>query len=94
MNRTKNFTMLICVFAAILIFASAGYAAEDVPRISKEELLSELDNPDVALLDARIVTDWRKSDKKIRGAVRVDPHDVSSWADNYPKDKRIVVYCA
>lgn len=94
MNRRKNFAILICIVAAILIFASGGYAADDVPRISKEELLAELDNPDLALLDARVVTDWRKSDKKIQGAVRVDPHDVSSWAGDYPKDGKIVVYCA
>jgi hypothetical protein len=29
---------------------------------------------------------------KIKGAVREDPKQVSSWIDKYPKDKLLVLY--
>jgi rhodanese-related sulfurtransferase len=87
-----SITILVVVFS--LIIPVTGYASDDVPRISTEDLKDMLDDPGIAILDTRIVKDWRKTDKKIRGAVRVDPHDVSSWASNYTKDQRIVVYCA
>jgi hypothetical protein len=68
--------------------------AGDVPRISKENLKSQLDNPGVVLLDVRTEGDWKSSDKKIKGAVREDPADVESWVNDYPKDKTIILYCA
>lgn len=77
-----------------LAFPVAGYGSEDVPRISTGELEDMLGAPGLAVLDARTVKDWRKSKAKIKGAVRVDPHDVSSWAANYQKDQKIVLYCA
>jgi hypothetical protein len=88
-------TAVLAVVVLALALSPVGMAlADEVPRMGKEELRGLLDNPDVVILDARAVKDWRKSDAKLPGAVRVDPHDVSSWAGDYPKDKRIVVYCA
>jgi rhodanese-related sulfurtransferase len=85
---------IVTAFFVMTFTAVAVYADETVPRIGQEELLSIIDNPAVAVLDARIVKDWRKSDSKIKGAVRVDPHDVSSWIGNYSKGQKIVVYCS
>lgn len=87
-------SIAILVSAFVLMFPIAGYASDDVPRITVEELRDMLDKPGLAILDARIVKDWRKTDSKIKSAVRIDPHDVSSWAPNYAKDQKIVVYCA
>jgi rhodanese-related sulfurtransferase len=70
------------------------YGADNVPRMSIEQLNEILDNPNLVLLDVRTEKDWGKSDRKIVGAVRVDPNDVDSWADDYTKDQRIVLYCA
>jgi rhodanese-related sulfurtransferase len=64
-----------------------------VPRITKEELKPILDNPGVIVLDVRIGDEWKKSDKKIKGAIREDPEkDFKVWALNYQKDKTIVFY--
>ena len=82
------------LFAAAWIFCAPGFAADEAPRIAKEEVKALLNDPNVALLDARITPDWKKSDKKIKGAVRVDPLDIGAWVGNYPKDKKIIVYCA
>lgn len=87
-------TTVFTLFAVAWIFSAPGFAADEAPRIAIEEVKALLNDPNVALLDARITPDWKKSDKKIKGAIRIDPLDVGVWAGNYPKDKKIIVYCA
>jgi rhodanese-related sulfurtransferase len=94
MSVRTAWTAVFALFAAAWIFCAPGFAEEEAPRIAKEEVKALLNDPNVALLDARITPDWKKSDKKIKGAVRVDPLDVGAWAGNYPKDRKIIVYCA
>jgi rhodanese-related sulfurtransferase len=48
----------------------------------------------VVILDVRRGKDWTDSDQKIKGAIREDGKEYESWAENYPKDKKIVLYCA
>jgi rhodanese-related sulfurtransferase len=66
----------------------------DAPRMTKEELKTKLDAPDLVIIDVRYGMDWTDSDLKIKGAVREDPGAVESWANKYPKDKTLVFYCA
>ncbi len=71
--------------------------SEDIPKIkmiSIAELRSMLGNPDLTLIDVRYEKDWDNSNIKIKGAVREDYMRVETWADKYPKDKLIVLYCA
>ena len=83
------------VISAIFLFtAPAAFSGDDALRMKPEELKEKLSLPDLHLVDVRIVSDWKKSDQKIVGAVRADPHDVSSWAEKIPKDSFVVVYCA
>jgi len=93
----KAGTARVGLVAALMIIAgffAAVSAQEDAPRIGQEQLLKMLNDPALTILDARIVRDWRKSDRMIKGATRVDPHDVSSWIGNYSPDQKIVVYCS
>ena len=92
----KHTLKMFLGLASILLFAFAMPAngSEDVPRMSTEQLKALLDSPDLVLLDVRTEKDWKKSDKKIFGAVRVDPREVDSWAGDYSKDQKIVLYCA
>jgi hypothetical protein len=93
--KIKKWRMFLgLVFLVLFAFTMPVYGADDVPRMSTEQLKSMLASPDLVLLDARSVKDWRKSNRKIVGAVRIDPHDVSSWAKDYSKDKKIVLYCS
>jgi len=63
------------------------------PRMTKEELRTLLDNPDVIILDVRIPDERKKSDQKIKSAVREDPEkDFKTWASKYPKEKTLVFY--
>ncbi len=68
---------------------------EEVPRISQEQLLSMMGNPEVVILDVRESNSRKDSRAKIRGAVREDPEkDIQGWFDKYPKDKTLVFYCS
>lgn len=87
------------IFAVTLIFfllymGTEIVLANEVPRISKEELRAMLDNPDLIIVDVRTSASWEKSKVKIQGAVREDPNDTKSWAEKYSKDKTLVLYCA
>ena len=65
------------------------------PRITKEQLLSMVGNPDVIILDVRESGSWKGSQWKIKGAVREDPaKDAKTWAGKYPQDKTLVLYCS
>ena len=77
----------------LCMLAQLSIAAE-VPRMTKEELKAKLDNPDVVIVDVRAGKDWKGSEFKIKGAIRENPAKFSSWAEKYPKDKTLVLYCA
>ena len=87
----------IAFYLVLLISLYAGLpaiaAASNVPMISKEELNAMLDNPDLVIIDVRRERDWKSSSMKIRGAVWEDFLDVETWAQKYPKNKTIVLYC-
>ncbi len=85
----------MAISALFLIEALTTFSgAADVPRMTKEELKALLDNPDLIVIDVRTQQNWKESDLKIKGAVREDPGAVESWANKYPKDKILVLYCA
>ena len=92
----RRLLILGCMIAAaaILSVPIAALSADDAPRIEPEQLKERLHQPGLHLLDVRTASDWKKSDRKIVGAVRVDPHDVSAWAKTLPKDSFIVAYCS
>jgi rhodanese-related sulfurtransferase len=62
--------------------------------MTKEELKTQLDSPDIVILDVRTGGDWKTSEFKIKGAVRANPQEFDKWADVYPKNKKLVLYCA
>jgi hypothetical protein len=68
------------------------FAAEDVPRISKEKLKELLSNPNVIILDVRHGENWQNSEFKIKGAIRRRPKFFDSWANEFPRDKMLFLY--
>jgi hypothetical protein len=95
--RKIQFGMLF-PFAIFLVLAGCSYVVvldTKVPRMRKEELKSLLGNPEVIVVDVRIDADWKRSNSKIKGAIREDPQKgYRTWASKYPKDKTLVFYCA
>lgn len=84
--------MLGLTLVSLLLQASVAQSA--VEKITKEELRAKLGSPDVVIVDVRLGRDWKASEEKITGAIRVDPAAVESLAATYPKDKTLVLYCA
>lgn len=80
------------VALALLVAAPAIAATADAPRITREEAKALLDAPKVVFVDARTEAAWSKSDRKIRGAVRIDKWDIEMWASFYPSDTTFIVY--
>lgn len=78
----------------LLTFLFAGIAsAASVPRMTAEELNLNLGNPEFIIIDVRLERDWKSSPLKIKGAVWEDFLEVNDWAEKYPIDKTIVLYC-
>jgi predicted sulfurtransferase len=92
-GRLSKVLTVLLAFASMALFAKAA-VADEVPRMSKEELRAMLGNPDVVIIDVRTDKDWEASQSKIKGAVREEPRQAKSWADKYDKDKTYVLYCA
>lgn len=92
----KRISFAAIMLAAVLIMSgiAARPALADDLRISKEELRNMLGSPDLVLIDVRTEKEWKKSDKKITGSTWEDAEEISAWADKYPKDKTIVLYCS
>ena len=83
----------ITTFALLGLFAKSA-VAEDVSRMTKEELKSMMDETQVVVIDVRTGKDWEGSTSKIKGAVREQPRKATSWAGKYDKQKTYVLYCA
>jgi hypothetical protein len=96
MSKTKLWISVpgVLVLTAVWMLACSVESAADVPRMSGDELKGLLGNPDVIILDVRTGKDWEGSDSRITGALRETKQDYKKWADKYPKDKTLVLYCA
>ena len=81
----------------LLLFFSLNISsafAESVMLMEKEELKPLLGTEEVIILDVRTGRDWSTSEFKIPGAIRSSGDEFASWGTTYPKDKKIVLYCA
>ena len=93
MRKTILLMAIVMVFAVAAFFAMPA-AAQDVKRMTIEELKGMLGTPDLVILDVRRDGDWKSSKVKIKGAVREDQEKAEAWMSKYPKDKTLVFYCA
>ncbi len=101
--KSKRFVDCTTILCLVLIGMMAGCTnsvaltkkpLEMAPRISKEQLQVQLDDPSLLILDVRTASHWKRSETKIKGAIRENPEDVVSWFSRYIKSKIIVFYCA
>jgi hypothetical protein len=92
---SSNLLAIFLVLSGMTSKVQAMGKGVEVPRVTKEQLLSMTGKPEVVILDVRESESWEKSKQKIQGAVREDPEkDVQGWLDKYPKDKTLVFYCS
>jgi len=88
MNRITVFLI------AALCFAATSAMAGSVRLMEKAELREMLGSNEVVILDVRAGRDWSTSEFKIPGAIRANGEDFDRWGDTYPRDQKIVLYCA
>lgn len=95
--RKEKFWMGIAVIWSFVLLGCLQNLNTDekVPRMTKEELKSMLDHPDVIIVDVRLENEWNKSQWKIKGAVRIDPEkEIQSAIGKYARDKTYIFYCS
>ena len=92
LSRTIS-VIFVLALTNIFTFVALGMSG-DLPVITKEDLNAMLGKKDVVVLDVRMDVEWQSSDFKIKGAVWENATDVEIWANKYPKDKTLVLYCA
>ena len=90
-NKVWATTVVLLSFFA---WSCYQFAAKDTtPKMTKEELRLLVGDPNVVIIDVRLGDEWKKSESKIKGAVREDPEKaIKNWADKYSKDKTLVFY--
>lgn len=61
------------------------------PRMSKEEVLARIDDPDTVLIDVR--KDKKEAKRKIKNAVLEEPEGVHCWSNKYGDERALILYC-
>jgi rhodanese-related sulfurtransferase len=88
----RIFKTLLLLVICLLSFSLLS--AKDITLLTANELKGILGNGDVIVIDVRSDQDWARSELKIQGALRENPLEVGSWAQNYSPEKTIALYCA
>ncbi len=91
-NKFSTIKSFVLSLALVGLSTMSVFAAEDVPRISKENLKELLGNSDAIILDVRKSENWQKSGFKIKGAIRRMPKNFDTWAEELPRDKKLFLY--
>ena len=78
----------------IIVYLSGLAVADTIPLMTKEMLKSRLGETDLSILDVRSGKDWKSSEFKISGAIRVKPSTQNKWVDHFDRNKTYVIYCA
>ena len=95
MKTNRGAKIVTAVFCFLIAWSFlTPCMAQEVKRMTKEELRNRLSDPSVVVVDVRAEADWKAGEFKIKGAVREDPGKVASWMGKYEKDKTLVFYCA
>ncbi len=93
--KTGGIALAAAVFILGFVWTGAPFGgSQEVPRITPEEVVKTMGNPDVIIIDTRQGIDWELSREKIKGSVREDPNEIRSWMGKYSRDKTLIFYCA
>ena len=90
--------LISSLVALLLLIALAGYSGGAHNRRAgappDEGAVKEmLGKPDVVIVDVRYIKQYEQSDKKLPGAVFVQPENFDEFVKNHPqKDKTYVLY--
>ena len=93
MQRHPSYGLLIATII-VMGLAIPPAAEAGVGLMTKEQLKTMLDDPNLVILDVRSGKDWKSSEFKIQGAQHTEPKAYADWVGTYPKNKKYVLYCA
>ncbi len=85
---------VVVLLIAALCFSLSPVFAGTVGMMEIQELKPLLGSENVVILDVRTGRDWSTSEFKIPGAIRASSSEFETWGNQFPKDKKIVLYCA
>ena len=85
-------TLLICSISILFTAFFSAQAFGQVIKITINQVLESLDDPQFLILDVRTTGSWQASTNKIKGAVRKNPATFDSWANDLPKNNYLVLY--
>nr|WP_027720926.1 rhodanese-like domain-containing protein [Maridesulfovibrio zosterae] len=96
MNNRFSILLLftVIIFVASIVFLPRYCSAQDIPRISIEQVKRKLGTDNFVIIDSRTGSDWSGSEFKIKGAIRGKIGQENEWSKGIHKDAEIVVYCA
>lgn len=89
-----NKLYVIVATVGLVMIMSLTASAATVSLMSTGELNARLGEAELVILDVRSQGHWDQSSHKVPGSERVEFWNVAQWANNYPKEKPIVLYCA
>ncbi len=88
------FLFLSIIFLNHLTGPAVCSAADDIPRITVQELKAKIDNGGgLVIVDVRTGKDYEGSRIKIKGAVRIPIVQLEERYRELPVDKEIITYC-
>lgn len=66
----------------------------DLLRTSKEEVKHRIESgEEIVFLDIRNPGPWGRSERKIKGAIRIPLSEIDQRIGSIPKDQPIITYC-
>lgn len=91
MKKLFAIVTVLCIFLLPTLILAAD---DGVPRITKEELKTKMDNgQDIVVLDVRGGVSYSGSKVKIKGAIRIAPEEIETKYKDLPQDREIITYC-
>ncbi len=91
LRRLATLTAFLALLVGVAACTSIPETADDIPRITVEELKTELDRGPVTVIDVRGASSYETS--HLRGALSIPEAEVKSRVGELPRDGLIVTYC-
>ena len=83
------------IFFSLLVLLTFGAVSAQAAKIvTIDQLKDNIDDKSWVVLDVRTGSDWTSSKFKIKGAARASSKEFGIWSEQYPKDTKLILYCA
>ena len=91
---SRSFWILAMSLVMVSFMTLSIMAEARINLMSTTELKARMSDPETVVVDVRTQGDWKVSDRKIKGAVRMAVHDTNDLLKQYSKTKTLIFYCA